>query len=151
MTFPKGYFDVSTAAMHCNVTIETIIAAIDAKTLKHIREADEIGIRLQELNKWRNAHLIDDTLIPSDLPLEIIKLGPAAFCGIYFLYLEGELQYVGQSVNVPSRVRDHHTNKRFDAAYFLPVPLAALAETERFYIQRLNPLLNRKMLDSSPA
>jgi len=63
--------------------------------------------------------------------------------GIYFLVKDNDIVYVGQSIEVPSRVRGHKsTGKKFDSAYFIPVPEAALNEVERAFIAVLKPPLN---------
>lgn len=146
--FPRGYFGVATAAVRCGVCVETILAGIVTGELPHEVSFGEIAVRAQALNRWfRGLYLEVET--PAELPSEAIFLGPSAFSGLYFLYLEGVLQYVGQSVNVPSRVRDHYTSKYFDAAYFLPLPAAELDANERYWVGVLRPVLNRMLLDTA--
>ena len=65
--------------------------------------------------------------------------------GVYFLFCEGELVYVGQSRHVPDRIADHVREKRlsFDSVSFIPVPVEKLLETESYYIDLLWPTENR--------
>lgn len=66
-------------------------------------------------------------------------------CGIYFLLLDGEIVYVGQSLNIHSRMGNHlsTTNfKPFDSAAWIPVDPAELKWVEAFYIAKFRPLYN---------
>lgn len=61
-------------------------------------------------------------------------------CGVYFLVQAGEVAYVGQSVNVFSRVRQH--SKEFDSIAWVSVPREYLDVVESLYIHALSPRLN---------
>lgn len=66
---------------------------------------------------------------------------------VYFLCLKGELQYVGQTLCLGSRVRGHlgsrgRALKEFDRVYFMPVPRASLNCTESAFIKAFRPRLN---------
>lgn len=61
--------------------------------------------------------------------------------GVYFLLDGDEVVYVGQSVNVYSRI-GQHTGKRFDRYAFVPCPIDALDRLESLYIHCLRPRLN---------
>ena len=62
--------------------------------------------------------------------------------GIYFLYYKKELQYVGQSISVFSRVAEHECNKRFDEVRLFACSQKDLDKFERFFIRLLQPPLN---------
>jgi hypothetical protein len=65
---------------------------------------------------------------------------------VYFLIKGGCVVYVGQTVNLPSRIARHReTNKVFDRTLFLPVPQSNLDEVERALIATLDPMLNRML------
>jgi hypothetical protein len=61
--------------------------------------------------------------------------------GVYFLLDGDEVVYVGQAVNVYSRIAQH-TEKRFDRYAFVPCPVDALNRLESLYIHCLRPRLN---------
>ena len=61
--------------------------------------------------------------------------------GVYFLLDGDEVVYVGQAVNVYSRIAQH-TNKRFDRYAFVPCAVDALDRIESLYIHCLRPRLN---------
>jgi len=61
--------------------------------------------------------------------------------GVYFLLDGDEVVYVGQAVNVYSRI-SQHTNKRFDRYAFVPCAVDALDRLESLYIHCLRPRLN---------
>jgi hypothetical protein len=74
---------------------------------------------------------------------EYRHIGPC----IYFLVLENEVIYVGQSRTLPRRIRQHlmgvkGEKKVFDRVYFLPTEGSKLDELEAFYIAELHPRLN---------
>lgn len=65
--------------------------------------------------------------------------------GVYFLYKNNILQYIGQAVYINRRI-DTHINdlgKDFDAVYFIPVAISELDWVESYLIHQLNPPLNR--------
>lgn len=63
-------------------------------------------------------------------------------CGIYFLIDEKKVVYVGQSVNVFSRVFAHLGSKNFDSYVYLPCEKEKLDKLESLYIHFLSPPLN---------
>lgn len=64
-------------------------------------------------------------------------------CGIYFLINDGEIVYVGQSVNVFSRVSSHaQAGKQFTSVKFLPCEPEKMNEIEGLLIRLLSPKLN---------
>jgi hypothetical protein len=72
----------------------------------------------------------------SDLPKELCTMGRVfdldactAPSGVYFLYSEGVLQYIGQSNNPIARVATHLANgKTFDQVFMIPVPVFMLLD-----------------------
>ena len=61
--------------------------------------------------------------------------------GVYFLLHRGEVVYVGQSVNVYSRIAQH-TFKEFDSFAYIPCRECNLDKLESLYIHVLQPRLN---------
>lgn len=62
--------------------------------------------------------------------------------GIYALFDGHELVYIGQSVNVNSRVAQH-SGKHFTHAAYIAVPVEKLDEMERALLNLFTPRLNR--------
>jgi hypothetical protein len=69
---------------------------------------------------------------------------PLRVSGVYFLILNNEVVYCGQSISVFSRVESHLAErlKIFDRAFYLPVPESDLDRVEGAFIQLLKPPLN---------
>jgi hypothetical protein len=80
--------------------------------------------------------------------------------GVYFLWLGGDLVYIGQSRSVGERVSHHRLNRdnsrdvttskvwgrpiEFDAQTWLAVPWPYQLAVEAAYIERLLPIENRR-------
>mgnify|MGYP003124676236 CR=1 FL=1 len=81
---------------------------------------------------------------------ESLRVAPVSrIPGVYFLISKGEVVYVGQSVNVYSRITSHKSRdeyKRYDEALFLPVPKSDLNDLEVALIHALKPRYNRKSM-----
>lgn len=63
--------------------------------------------------------------------------------GIYFLYKESKLQYIGQATCVTNRIPVHASEKDFDSAYFIVIPISQLNHVETYLINLYKPPLNR--------
>ncbi len=66
--------------------------------------------------------------------------------GIYFLTLNNSIIYIGQSINIKTRIGGHISNrlKPFDDVFFIGYSLDMLADMEMYHIFKHNPPLNRK-------
>lgn len=98
---------------------------------------------------------VTPTCITSSIPAEVIPAELAQFGGIfdavthalpaavYFLYLKGALQYIGQSTDPSGRLAQHRKmGKMFDRVFVLPLPIFMLARVEGALIRRFKPPLN---------
>ena len=65
--------------------------------------------------------------------------------GVYFLFKNNDLVYVGQSTHVPTRIASHVREGRleFDKVSFIRVPPERLLEVEAYYIDLLWPEENQ--------
>ena len=68
--------------------------------------------------------------------------------GIYFLYKDNVVVYVGMSsYSVFSRILEHSKTKRFDSVYFIDIPNGFVCENlllgEYVYINIFNPKYNK--------
>ena len=61
---------------------------------------------------------------------------------IYFLAKDEDVVYVGQTVNIRSRLRDHKKSKQYDKVCFIEVPQNRLIEIESAFIRAMKPSLN---------
>lgn len=76
----------------------------------------------------------------------VARAQPASIlCGVYFLVSDGIVVYVGQSIDVLSRIGAHaRSGKRFDSFAFVATRPDQLEDAELEYIQRFRPSLNKK-------
>jgi hypothetical protein len=68
---------------------------------------------------------------------------PQTSSGIYFLVSGGRVVYVGQARNVVLRIAAHSGVKKFDGWHWIKCPKSRLDETERAYINKFLPELNK--------
>jgi hypothetical protein len=73
-----------------------------------------------------------------------------SLCGVYFLILDSKVVYVGQSVNIPSRISQHRQDKgkEFDKYHYIECDERDLDEVEQFYIRKFKPSQNKKLYGS---
>ncbi len=64
--------------------------------------------------------------------------------GIYLLKRNEEVVYVGQSINVYTRIKEHEKTKDFNSFEVLFCDRENLNSVEAFYILKYNPLLNKE-------
>jgi len=64
---------------------------------------------------------------------------------VYFLILNGEIVYVGQTTNLKARIRAHRSEgKVFGRVLYLPTPKARLDQVEARFIRELRPPCNKR-------
>lgn len=109
------------------------------------RQIAELEERLAALQRMETMNSVSAAVAGSALLREdeIAKaaLPWAKASGVYFLLDGDEVVYVGQAVNVYSRI-GQHTGKRFDRYAFVPCAVDALDRLESLYIHCLRPRLN---------
>jgi hypothetical protein len=101
--------------------------------------------RLAKLKRMETMQVVSAALTGNSL-LRADEIAAAAHpwekaSGVYFLLDGNEVVYVGQAVNVYSRI-GQHTEKRFDRYAFVPCPVDALDILESLYIHLLRPRFN---------
>jgi hypothetical protein len=92
-----------------------------------------IGVRMATLS------------LPACEPIvHIPDLTGLAISGVYFLIHEGQVVYVGQSVDMRRRLADHigEGAKVFDSITFIPLPISQLNVVEARHIKRYLPRYN---------
>ena len=65
---------------------------------------------------------------------------------VYFLINDNKVVYVGQSLNVYSRIKEHEKDKKFDRVLYMLADIKNLQEVERKYINALLPKYNNDPL-----
>lgn len=79
--------------------------------------------------------LAAEQILAASLAAEPLK------CGIYFLIKDGEIKYVGQSVNIEARITSHKP-RRFERWHWIPCSREELNALERAYINAFMPAWN---------
>lgn len=103
---------------------------------------DEIeNYRHQLMTMKTGAQLSMATLLNEDEIVAVAE-GVELKCGVYFLVKDWHVVYVGQSVNVLSRVAQHLGHKDFDKFAYLPCKPEELDLIESLYIHTLRPEQN---------
>lgn len=80
------------------------------------------------------------------LPIEEIRaLDQRADCGLYFLFMDGALQYVGQSHRIAARIKRHRELREvaFDEWHVLRCEVIDLDLAEALYVRHYQPPFNR--------
>ena len=85
---------------------------------------------------------IIDNIFDSKKIYVIEKITIEDFCGIYFLLKEKKIVYIGQSVNIFSRINAHTKDKDFDEVRFFKCQREDLDKVEIFFIKLIKPELN---------
>lgn len=98
-------------------------------SLKHEAELSKISTKLTGKTLLREQEIVQAA---QELPNKT---------GIYFLILRSRVIYVGQSINIFSRVLQH-TDKEFDSFAFILCDASLLDKMESLYIHYLRPIAN---------
>lgn len=110
------------------------------------KQIEELEIRLSNLQTMEALNTASCTLTGKALlPEEDIVRASLPWqqaSGVYFLIANNEVVYVGQSVNVYSRISEHVSGKCFDRYAYVPCAVELLDKLESLYIHCLRPRLN---------
>jgi hypothetical protein len=72
--------------------------------------------------------------------------------GVYLLMRKGQVVYIGSSLNMPNRVRDHKTNGRpFDQVFYIATHAIQREALERTLIRAINPPQKSQHRTAEPA
>jgi hypothetical protein len=122
----------------------------EAKLAHDAVEGARMSTRFADLSKLLADFIIkkiEPTAGVLDFDLHAIRSSAYPFewpviCGVYFLFSGGSLVYIGQSVNVHTRLQQHKLAKGmdyFDAVAVLPLEKRLLDVVESWYYHRLAP------------
>ncbi len=91
--------------------------------------------------KTAGKHLIADRFVDA---ADILTMSQQykKLCGVYFLICDGSVVYVGQSVDIQSRLGSHANSIPFGSYYYIECDNTQLDLLESIYIHLLNPVLN---------
>ena len=67
---------------------------------------------------------------------------------LYRLWLNGELQYIGQTNNMKQRTSEHRRDKLFDAVDYILVDENDIDKIEMYFIKKYLPPLNNSLIDN---
>jgi hypothetical protein len=81
------------------------------------------------------------------IELEYLRENASVFetiCGIYFLLQDGEVTYIGQSINCHYRISTHVSERKkdFNSCYIIRAEPEELGDLEALYIKKFNPRHN---------
>ncbi len=164
--YPSGLKTAEQVSAEIGLSVERLIKLADGGFAPHYRvDGGAPLFRVSDFKKWAARNLVEriegrELPEPVKIGLSLAQLkaarkmpeclrevkglyditGEYNRSGIYFLCQEDELQYVGQSVNVHSRVGQH--NKKHNQVLFLPWPADDLDRIEGALIRYLKPPLN---------
>ena len=170
LNMPQNLVTLEEAAAGVDLKPERLLGLADGGYAPHYRiDGGPPQFRMPELRQWVANNLVEhvegrklpepvriitDAKRVSDyrkvpVPLrEIVGLcdvtSEIVRTGVYFLCREGVVLYVGQSVNVASRIHDHYKRWEFDSTLFLPWPADDLDRLEGALIRALRPSFNGK-------
>lgn len=173
---PKGLLTAEEAAESVGVPVARLLELAEAGYAPHYRiDGGPPMFGSGEISRWCRANLLDhvegrdlprelrinyfwtgadvqDEILPTAIKpmLGSLRLLPGATTAcqpcVYFLCLDDEVVYVGQSVQLVSRVQSHRGDgKKFDRVVYLPTPEARLDDVEKAFIVALRPRLNRQI------
>lgn len=108
-------------------------------------ELSDAKVKLVEFGSIREGMRIDFKSSMSEV--DIVRGSSAAHSqvGVYFLIKSGRIVYVGQSVQVATRIESHKNTKDFDSFSFITCDVRELDYLESFYIFKFSPPLNGRM------
>lgn len=127
---------------------EIIKEKMDVDSL--IEKRNKLEQEVTDLLDKRDAHRADfnsmsDALTGKHMLIEreIVKVASpidtSDYCGVYFLVKGDRVVYVGQSIHIQMRVREHSKDKDFDSFSFIRCEKKKLNVLESLYIHALRP------------
>jgi hypothetical protein len=100
--------------------------------LDRVLKFNEIAFRFGLKNLYSEREIVNSSKLYRDLE---------EACGVYFLIDHSKIVYVGQSVNVFSRMREHSKSKQFSSYAYISCPKEDLDVLESLYIHVFRPPL----------
>ena len=79
------------------------------------------------------------------IPIEKVNLAVDAGSCVYCLYLDGNVVYVGQTINLTTRLTNHKASRDFDSFSFFSCSIDDLDTLEAIKIVELSPPENKTL------
>ena len=163
---PQGLKLASEITKQTKLTEKRLIELADAQVIPHYRiDGGEPYFNTTEVRNWIAFNLVQKVDGESIYPINLVaaigdltERPPKSIADIpnlkqvpdnyepvvYFLALRDEVVYVGQSISVIARTKDHRRDgKIFDRVYGIPCPRNELDYLENKFIKTLKPILNK--------
>lgn len=115
--------------------------ALKNKELSNIENAISLAKSRLEIAHKKLKQTVDDDLFDHEQILVMAGI-KRRLCGVYFLIKDMEVIYVGQSINIHSRIEEHERTKVFDTFTYIECPRSDLNVIEAKYINKFKPSLN---------
>ena len=163
---PTGLKLASEITTQTKLTEKRLLELADSQVIPHYRiDNGEPFFNVTEVRNWVAFNLVQKVGGESIYPINLVaaigdftEKPPKSIADIpnlkqvpdnyepvvYFLALKDEVVYVGQSITVIQRVKQHRSDgKIFDRVYGLPCPRNELDYLESRFIRTLKPILNK--------
>ena len=163
---PQGLKLASEITKQTKLTEKRLIELADAQVIPHYRiDGGEPYFNTTEVRNWIAFNLVQKIDGESIYPINLVtpyddftEKPPKSISDVpnlkqvpnnyepvvYFLALKDEVVYVGQSITVIQRVKQHRSDgKNFDRVYGIPCPRNELDYLENKFIKTLKPILNK--------
>lgn len=130
-------------ALHSIVSLAMSVDAVQRLAVKRIGDEQLLACVMKQIARVANMcarHQMPDVPPPSNTARQVGRMPP--FSGVYFYWNSGAVDYVGESKNIPARLKSHDIIKPLDLVSF--VPFKDHRRAECFYIWLLNPVLNKR-------
>jgi len=112
---------------------------------KKLKEKQDLYQSREAIEEERTTTVINhiNSIILDDKSVKKVDSEFICACGIYFLIKDGNVVYIGQSVNIAGRIAQHKKDdKDFNEVRFILCDKERLDAREMFFIRLLKPELN---------
>ena len=168
---PTGLKLASEITTQTKLTEKRLLELADSQVIPHYRiDNGEPFFNVTEVRNWVAFNLVQKVDGESIYPINLVaaigdftERPPKSIADIpnlkqvpdnyepvvYFLALRDEVVYVGQSISVIARTKDHRRDgKIFDRVYGIPCPRNELDYLENKFIKTLKPILNKTCINN---
>lgn len=165
-TGPRGYKhlylvrDIINSALNNGLKVEEPLTQIEKANYQELSEQNKnLKKSIENLKQQRKQLLSEVNLLTGNLSDIAPVLNQTRFslipksalidksksygdaCGVYFLVKDNEIAYIGQSINIASRITQHR-DKDFDSVSYVACHKNELDILESLYILAYQPILN---------
>ncbi len=131
---------------HALIEATQQLATIEARLAQARVEYEEVSRQTATAKFVNEAHMLltGHTAFSKAEIVEAARVHRNNVCGVYFLVNDGDVVYVGQSVNVHARIAQHRTDPRKTFTHWAAISVRKehLDFVESIYIHTFKPALN---------